>query len=63
MHLTITWGLGSKSHCVQVGMDLLVEDEQVFGCHADFHDTIYFSELGASAVILEAGRPCTQRLM
>lgn len=38
-------------------MNLLVEDEKVFSCHADFHDTIYFSELGASAVILEAGMP------
>ena len=44
-------------------MDLLVEDGKVFGCHADFHDTIYFSELGASAVILEAGRPCSPRLL
>ena len=27
----------------------------VFSCYETLHDTIYFSELGSSAVILEAG--------
>ena len=40
---------------MQVGLKLLIEDPAIFGCHADFHDTIYHSELGASAAILEAG--------
>ncbi|KAK9859799.1 hypothetical protein WJX84_002990 [Apatococcus fuscideae] len=40
----------------QVGMALLMEDGTVFRCHADFHDTIYYSELGASALVLEAGK-------
>ena len=38
-----------------VGMELLVQDGKVFGCYDAFQETIYHSELGASAVILEAG--------
>eukprot|EP00892_Ulva_mutabilis_P003130 jgi/Ulvmu1/12818/UM097_0047.1 len=38
-----------------IGMELLVRDGKVFGCYDAFQETIYHSELGASAVILEAG--------
>lgn len=38
-----------------VGMKLLVDDGKVFACYDAFQETIYHSELGASAVILEAG--------
>eukprot|EP00892_Ulva_mutabilis_P010141 jgi/Ulvmu1/749/UM010_0123.1 len=37
------------------GMRLLLADGAVFGCYASFHDTIFHSELGASAAILDAG--------
>lgn len=37
-----------------VGMRLLVEDGRVFKCYEAFQDTIYYSEVGSSAVILDA---------
>lgn len=40
---------------LQVGLDLLIADRQVFACHKDRWDTIYYSELGSSKAILDAG--------
>ena len=37
------------------GMQLLIEAGHVFKCYEHFEDTIYYSELGSSAVILNAG--------
>lgn len=37
------------------GMALLLADGKVFKCYEKFQDTIYHSELGASAVMLSAG--------
>lgn len=39
----------------QVGMGLLLSDQRVFECYENTWDTIYYSELGSSAVILDAG--------
>ena len=39
----------------QVGLDLLLQDSQVFACFENMHDTIYHSELGSSKLILDAG--------
>eukprot|EP00892_Ulva_mutabilis_P000758 jgi/Ulvmu1/10683/UM067_0008.1 len=39
----------------RIGMDLLVANGNVFKCHEAFQDTIFYSELGSSAVILDAG--------
>ncbi|KAK9841148.1 hypothetical protein WJX74_000759 [Apatococcus lobatus] len=39
----------------QTGMAILQGSGSVFSCYETLHDTIYFSELGSSAVILEAG--------
>eukprot|EP00892_Ulva_mutabilis_P002781 jgi/Ulvmu1/12503/UM009_0158.1 len=38
-----------------IGMELLVGNGNVFKCHETFQDTIFYSELGSSAVILDAG--------
>ena len=37
------------------GMQLLIDSGHVFKCYDHFEDTIYYSELGSSAVILNAG--------
>lgn len=37
------------------GMKLWLRDGNVFSCYAAFQDTVYYSELGASAIILDAG--------
>eukprot|EP00879_Flechtneria_rotunda_P012042 GHRR01012577.1.p1 GENE.GHRR01012577.1~~GHRR01012577.1.p1 ORF type:complete len:347 (+),score=93.53 GHRR01012577.1:547-1587(+) len=39
----------------QVGLQLLIKNRQVFACHEDRWDTIYYSELGSSKCILDAG--------
>jgi hypothetical protein len=39
----------------QVGFAVMREDGNVFKCHKDMWDTIYYSELGSSWSILEAG--------
>lgn len=41
---------------MQVGLELLQNDGGVFACHPDIDDTIKFSELGASSVIMNAGQ-------
>eukprot|EP00775_Hariotina_reticulata_P012780 gene12780-12909_t len=38
-----------------VGLHLLIGDQHVFACHKDRWDTIYYSELGSSKCILDAG--------
>lgn len=40
---------------VQVGLHLLIADRRVFACHKDRWDTIFYSELGSSKAILDAG--------
>lgn len=37
-----------------IGLRLLMEDGRVFACYNNIQDTIYYSELGASAVIMDA---------
>lgn len=37
-----------------IGMRLLVDNRKVFQCYQAFQNTIFYSELGASAVILDA---------
>ncbi|KAK9861622.1 hypothetical protein WJX84_010796 [Apatococcus fuscideae] len=39
----------------QVGLKLLMNDEGVFACHQDISNTIKYSEIGASSVIMNAG--------
>lgn len=39
----------------RVGMQLLLTDPGVFQCYDNMYDTIYYSELGSSAAILDAG--------
>lgn len=39
----------------QVGMKILIDDGNVFGCYTDFTETMYYSEVGLSAVIMKAG--------
>lgn len=39
----------------QAGLQLLIADAAVFGCHKDRWDTIFYSELGSSKAILDAG--------
>lgn len=39
----------------QVGLGVLLKDPRVFACYEDMHDTIWYSELGASLAILNAG--------
>ena len=39
----------------QVGLHLLLQDQHVFSCFDEMHDTIYHSELGSSKVLLDAG--------
>lgn len=41
--------------CLQVGLQVLLKDRHVFACHKDRWDTIYYSELGSSLAILQAG--------
>ncbi|KIY96554.1 hypothetical protein MNEG_11409, partial [Monoraphidium neglectum] len=38
-----------------VGLKLLIDDGRVFQCHRDRWNTIYYSELGSSAAVLDAG--------
>jgi hypothetical protein len=40
---------------VDVGMKLLMDDGNVFGCFSNIDETIYHSELGSSDAILRAG--------
>jgi translation initiation factor eIF-2B subunit epsilon len=40
---------------LQVGLNLLIGDQHVFACHHDRWDTIFYSELGSSKCILDAG--------
>ena len=39
----------------QVGLNILLQDQNVFACFEDMSDTIYHSELGSSKVLLDAG--------
>ncbi|WIA10790.1 hypothetical protein OEZ85_010958 [Tetradesmus obliquus] len=39
----------------KVGLHLLIADRRVFACHKDRWDTIFYSELGSSKAILDAG--------
>ena len=39
----------------QIGLKVLLKDDRVFKCHTNRWDTIYYSEIGASAAILDAG--------
>jgi hypothetical protein len=39
----------------QVGLSILLKDEEVFQCHDNMWDTIYHSELGSSSAVLNAG--------
>eukprot|EP00892_Ulva_mutabilis_P001487 jgi/Ulvmu1/11339/UM074_0054.1 len=46
-----------QSHAVAtdaVGLQLMMNDGRVFGCYSNIMDALYYSELGASAVILDA---------
>lgn len=47
-------GKGLRCH-PQEGLGVLQRDGSVFTCHSNMLDTIWHSEIGASAVILEAG--------
>ena len=38
-----------------VGLEVLMNDGAVFACYEDFANTIWYSELGSAAVMLEAG--------
>ena len=38
-----------------VGLEVLMNDGGVFACYEDFANTIWYSELGSAAVMLEAG--------
>ena len=38
-----------------IGLMVLLEDSDVFSCHSDRWDAIYYSELGSSAAIFKAG--------
>jgi hypothetical protein len=40
---------------LQAGLAVLMKDPHVFACHRDRWDTIYYSELGSSLAILQAG--------
>lgn len=39
----------------RTGMQILLDDQNVFKCYNNMWDTIYHSELGSSAAILDAG--------
>ena len=39
----------------RIGMQILLDDQNVFKCYSNMWDTIYHSELGSSAAILDAG--------
>jgi hypothetical protein len=39
----------------QVGLSVLLQDQNVFACFEDMSDTIFHSELGSSKVLLDAG--------
>ncbi|KAF8068311.1 UVR8 [Scenedesmus sp. PABB004] len=39
----------------RAGLDLLIADRRVFACHRDRWDTIFYSELGSSKAVLDAG--------
>lgn len=39
----------------RVGLNLLLQDQNVFACFENMSDTIYHSELGSSKVMLDAG--------
>jgi hypothetical protein len=39
----------------KVGIQLLLDDNRVFKCYENMFDTIFFSELGSTAAILDAG--------
>ena len=39
----------------RIGMQILLDDQNVFKCYNNMWDTIYHSELGSSAAIIEAG--------
>lgn len=41
--------------CHDSGMQLLLDDGNVFGCYSNIDETIYHSELGSSNAILRAG--------
>ncbi len=45
----------SEPRCTQVGLHVLLDDPAVFRCYDNIHDTIWYSELGASLAILNAG--------
>lgn len=40
---------------MQVGLEVLMQDRHVFACQRDRWDTIFYSELGSSLAILNAG--------
>lgn len=40
---------------LQVGLQLLMADGNVFKCYDHIHLTMFYSELGASKAILDAG--------
>ena len=39
----------------QVGLKILLDDENVFACYNSIHDTVFHAELGSSLAILNAG--------
>ncbi|KAK9810073.1 hypothetical protein WJX72_004380 [[Myrmecia] bisecta] len=39
----------------QKGLEVMLSHGQIFSCYDSLHDTIYYSELGASLAILDAG--------
>lgn len=41
--------------CLQVGLEVLLRDGNVFSCHDSVWQTVYHAELGASLAILDAG--------
>ena len=40
---------------LQVGLQTMLDDGNVFKCHKDMWDAIYYSELGSSLAILKSG--------
>lgn len=44
-----------KAVSAQMGLQILLKDGRVFGCHRDIADAVYHAELGASLAIFRAG--------
>ena len=51
----IVFRCSSVTGCKYAGIQLLIDDGNVFGCYSNIDETIYHSELGSSHAILRAG--------